>query len=214
MNLDKSGACSVLAAIHCINELKQPINVVGCLALAENIIGKECYKPSDVLTSYNGKTVEVVNTDAEGRLCLIDAITHVQRHYKPKIVVDIATLTGACGVALGLDTAGLFTNDEKLAETLLKCSSHVNERLWRLPILPEHVKAVKGSVADLRNSGTRYGGACSAAAFLKEFVEGETKWAHLDIAGPGMKSYSGSKLALGTGFGTQLMVDLAKSLMN
>eukprot|EP00826_Nyctotherus_ovalis_P016182 TRINITY_DN1466_c0_g1_i11.p1 TRINITY_DN1466_c0_g1~~TRINITY_DN1466_c0_g1_i11.p1 ORF type:complete len:495 (+),score=145.53 TRINITY_DN1466_c0_g1_i11:145-1629(+) len=212
MNLDKSGACNVLAAMHCISELKLPINVVGCLALAENIIGKECYKPSDILTSFSGKTVEVANTDAEGRLCLIDALTHVQRNYKPKVVIDIATLTGACLVALGLSTGGLFTNDDKLAESLLKCSSHVDESFWQLPVFPEHGKAMKGSVADLTNSGSRYAGASTAAAFLKEFIEGDTKWAHLDIVGPAIHTYGGSVLGLGTGFGMQTMVNFAKSL--
>lgn len=213
MNLDKSGACNVLAALHCINELKLPVNVVGCLALAENIIGKDCYKPGDILTSANGKTIEVTNTDAEGRLCLIDGMTHVQRTFKPKVVIDIATLTGACLIALGMNVAGLFSNDDNLADTLLKCSSCVGEPIWRLPIFPEYTKSLKGSIADLRNTSTRYGGASIAAAFLKEFVEGDTKWAHLDVAGPAMKSFSGSVLALGTGFGTQVMVDLAKSLI-
>lgn len=214
MNLDKSGACNVLAALHCINELKLPINVVGCLALAENIIGKDCYKPGDILTSANGKTVEVTNTDAEGRLCLIDGMTHVQRTFKPKVVIDIATLTGACMVALGMNVAGLFSNDDDLAEILLKCSSCVNETFWRLPIFPEYTKSLKGSIADLKNTSTRYGGASIAAAFLKEFVEGDTKWAHLDVAGPAIKPLGGSVLGLGTGFGTQIMVGLAKSLIS
>jgi len=215
MNLDKSGACSVFAAVYCINALKLPINVVGCLALAENAIGKECYKPGDVLTAFSGKTVEIVNTDAEGRLCLADAMGHVQKFFKPKIMIDIATLTGACMVALGLNVAGMFTDDEKLAETLIKCSSHVGEKLWRFPLWSEYSKKMVGAVADLKNSGGTYSGISASAAFLKEFVEGETKWAHLDIAGPAMKSHSASPLiSLGTGFGTKLMVELAKSLIS
>jgi len=212
MTLDKSGACNVLAAIHCINELKLPINVIGCLALAENMIGKESYKPGDVLTSYSGKTVEITNTDAEGRLCLCDALTHMQKHYKPKIIIDMATLTGACVTALGSDTAGLFTNDDNLAEKLLKCSSCVDERMWRLPIFPEHTKSMKGVVADLKNSGGRYAGASTAAAFLKEFIEPNTKWAHMDIAGPATKSNQNSKVSLGTGFGTQTIINFTKLL--
>ncbi len=211
MHLDKSGACTVLAAMHCIAELGLPINVVGCLALAENAIGRNSYKPSDVLTSLNGKTVEITNTDAEGRLCLADALEHVQRYYKPDILIDVATLTGACMVALGEKTAGLFSNNDGLARSLLELSDQVGEPFWRLPILEEHVRAMKGRVADLKNSGNRWGGACTAAAFLQEFINKDVKWAHLDVAGPAMEESPKSKMSNGTGFSTQLLVHFAKS---
>ncbi len=212
MHLDKSGACAVLAAMSCISALRLPINVVGCLALAENAIGRNSYKPSDVLTAHNGKTVEVTDTDAEGRLCLADALCHVQSYYKPDILVDVATLTGACRVALGDKTAGLFSNNEELAKRVLGLGQEVGEPFWRLPILEEHVEAMKGRVADLKNYGNRYGGACTAAAFLQEFINKDSKWAHLDILGPAIQSSSKSKMSNGTGFGTQVLVHLAKSL--
>ena len=179
------------------------------LAFAENAIGKDVYKPGDIIKSLKGLTVEIGNTDAEGRLVLADALTYTCSEYKPKKVIDIATLTGAVMVALGKQTAGLFSNDDDLAKALLASSDAVNEPIWRLPIVDEHRESIKRLHADLNNKGkSPYGGSSIAAAFLEKFVEkgvnGETpKWAHLDIAGACMDE---SKTC--TGFGAAILLDL------
>ena len=184
---DKNGACAVIGALHGVLQLKPKVNIVFVMGFAENAIDSKSYKPGDIITSRKGLTVEIGNTDAEGRLVLADTFTYVQDKFKPKVLIDLATLTGACMVALGQDTAGLFSNDDNLAETLLSSSKSVFEPLWRLPIMQEHRDAMKSNFADLNNKGsTRYGGASQAAAFLERFIEKETKWAHLDIAGPAM----------------------------
>ena len=156
-----------------------------------------------------GYTVEIGNTDAEGRLVLADTMTYVQKEFKPKQMIDLATLTGACMVALGGETAGLFTNDDTLSENLVKSSERTFEPIWRLPIMDEHRETMKGKQSDLSNSGkSRYGGASSAAAFLEKFVEKDVKWAHLDIAGPSMRSAAKPPSCVNsTGFGAQLLID-------
>ena len=157
---DKNGACAVIGALHGVIELKPKINIVFVMGFAENAIDSKSYKPGDIITSRKGLTVEIGNTDAEGRLVLADTFTYVQDHFKPKVLIDLATLTGACMVALGQETAGLFSNDDKLAETLLESSKAVFEPLWRLPIMQEHRDAMKSNFADLNNKGSsRYGGA-------------------------------------------------------
>ncbi|OMJ93826.1 hypothetical protein SteCoe_3152 [Stentor coeruleus] len=207
MYLDKSGACAALGAFKWVVENKIKINLVCTLALAENAISSRSYKPLDILTSLKGKTVEIGNTDAEGRLCLADALTYTQQKYKPSTIIDLATLTGACVVALGEETAGAFGNNSKLIGKLKNAGSFYQENIWEMPINEEHEKTIKGKNADISNIGkSRYGGACSAAAFLKHFIEKGVNWAHLDIAGPAMsKSDRGQFSAGGTGFGVQLL---------
>ena len=187
MHMDMHGAATVLGAMAAMGRLRPKVNVVACVALAENAIGAKAVKPNAILRSAMGMTVEVGNTDAEGRLCLGDAIWYVQEHHSPDTVIDVATLTGACVVALGEYTAGLFANNDHLAEALADAGDGCFERCWRLPILPEHTEELKGGYADLRSIGAgREGGSCTAAAFLGEFVRDGVAWAHLDIAGAGM----------------------------
>ena len=157
---DKNGACAVLGALHGSLKLKPRKNIVFVVGLAENAIDSTSYKPGDIITSMKGLTVEIGNTDAEGRLVLADTFTYVQREFKPKKLIDLATLTGACMVALGNETAGMFSNDDKMVDQLLESSKRTFEPLWRLPIMDEHREAMKSPYADLNNSGkTRYGGA-------------------------------------------------------
>lgn len=207
MYLDKSGACAALGAFKWAVENNIKINLVCTLALAENAISSRSYKPLDIITSLKGKTVEIGNTDAEGRLCLADALTYTQQKYNPSTIIDLATLTGACVVALGEETAGAFGNNSELIGKLKNAGSFYQEKIWEMPINEEHEKTIKGKSADISNIGkSRYGGACSAAAFLKHFIEKGVDWAHLDIAGPAMsKSDRGQFSAGGTGFGVQLL---------
>ena len=161
----------------------------------------------------NGLTVEIGNTDAEGRLVLADTFTYVQKEFKPKQMVDLATLTGACVVALGNETAGLFSNDDDLKTEIEGASKHVFEPVWHLPIADEHKETIKGSYGDISNTGkSRYGGASSAAAFLQNFVEKDVKWAHIDIAGPAMaKAPKPPICGDQTGFGAALMLNFIKN---
>jgi len=172
MHLDKGGACAVMGALRGALDLNLQKNVVFVMALAENAIGAGVYKPGDIIKSLKGHTVEVGNTDAEGRLVLADAITYTCREYKPEKLVDIATLTGSIMVALGEETAGLFANDDKMADDLLKAGKDTGETLWRMPVMAEHRKGVKRAASDLNNCGkSRYADASSAAAFLELFLE-------------------------------------------
>lgn len=183
MKGDKSGACNVLGIMKGISELAPKVEVHGFLALAENMPSGTAFRPDDIIRARNGKTIEIDNTDAEGRLILADALC-VASELKPDVIIDMATLTGACAVALGNWTAGLFTADDKLCEELLASSQRRGERFWRLPMDDEKIKEkLKSKFADLINSGGRYGGATFAALFLSEFVEPSIAWAHLDIAG-------------------------------
>lgn len=160
MYCDKGGACAIIGALHGVLALKPKKNIIFSCAFAENAIDANSYKPSDIIKSMKGLTVEIGNTDAEGRLVLADTMTYVQRSYSPKRMIDIATLTGACIIALGTDTAGLFTMDDEMADDLLKCGKVSFEDLWRLPITDEHRNQMKGGQSDLCNIGkNRYGGA-------------------------------------------------------
>jgi len=207
MYCDKAGACTTLAAFKWAVEMQVPVNLTCALALAENSVSSKAYKPQDIITSLKGLTVEIGHTDAEGRLCLADAMTYVQRNHKPDVMVDLATLTGACVVALGDEMAGIFGNDKKLVEEIIQSGEHYKEAIWHLPITKHHQDNIKGKVADLSNSGkTGYGGASTAAAFLKNFVEKGVKWAHIDIAGPAHSKKSWDQFPMGgTGFGVQTL---------
>jgi len=212
MYLDMSGSAAVLSAIKAVALLQLPIKLVVALALAENAIDGNAYKPHVILQTKKG-SVEVSNTDAEGRLCLADAFTVVQEDYKVTQLVDIATLTGACVVALGECAAGLFVNDDKLAPAFIQAGKDVFERCWHLPILPEHVDDLKCTYSDFKSCGKgREAGASTAAAFLQKFIDEGVEWAHLDIAGPAMYSKPrGHMPEGGTGFGVQLLVQYLQS---
>lgn len=203
MYVDNHGAATVLGALKAIAELGIKKNLVVALCLAENSISERAYLPGSIIKSYNGKTVEIGNTDAEGRLVLGDGLTYIQKHYNPTHVIDVATLTGACVVALGEHAAGMFTNDVEFGNEIVASGKKVDEVLWPLPILEEHVEEIKGKESDIKNTGKgRYGGASTAAAFLKEFIEKDVKWVHLDIAGP---SKIGDNTA--SGFGVESLVE-------
>lgn len=202
MKFDMSGAATVLGALRAIAELKLPINVVGIIAACENMPNGRAVKPSDIVTTMSGQTVEVLNTDAEGRLVLCDAITY-SRRFKPAAVVDVATLTGACVIALGNHFSGLMSNDDALAEELRAAGLRADDRAWGLPIGEEYVDQLKSNFADFANIGGREAGACTAAAFLSKFAQ-DLRWAHLDIAGTAW--LSGSQKS-STGRPVPLLVD-------
>jgi leucyl aminopeptidase len=181
MKFDMGGGAAVLGTVRAIAELKLPINVVAIVAAAENMPDGKAVKPADIVTTMSGQTVEILNTDAEGRLVLCDAITF-SRRYKPAAVVDVATLTGACIVALGNHISGLMSNTPALAQELEAAGIRADDRAWRLPIGEEFVDQLKSNFADIANVGGREGGACTAASFLGKFAKDLT-WAHLDVAG-------------------------------
>jgi leucyl aminopeptidase len=209
MHLDKGGAAAVIGAMRALATVRPPVKVVGVLALAENAIDAKSFKPYAILESYAG-SVQNMNTDAEGRLCLADALTFVQNEYKPTHVLNIATLTGHCCLALGEYAAGLFSNSNELATQLTKLGSKHAERLWRLPILPEHHVETTGEDADISSMGPRPAGASTAAAFLEKFIQPGVQWAHLDIAGTGMGlSVRGYIPKNATGFGMQTLFEFA-----
>lgn len=184
MKLDMSGAAAVIGTLMNAIALDLKKNILFVCGIAENVTGSASYKPGDVLTSYSGKTVEVANTDAEGRLVLADAMSYVIKNYNPSRLIDIATLTGACIVALGHNYTGLMTTDDQFAQQLTRSAKETDDRVWRLPIYPELNESVKSQIADIRNLGTPKGagGTITAAEFLRQFTE-EKPWAHLDIAG-------------------------------
>jgi len=181
MKLDKSGGIAVLGAMKALAELAPHVNVYGIVPSAENMPSGTSYRPGDIINTFSGKTVEVQNTDAEGRMILCDAISYAVKQ-KCDIIIDIATLTGACVVALGKYMAGLMGNNKGLIKDLQKASQASGEKVWQMPSGEEYAKEMKSKIADLKNIGSRWGGACTAAAFLRQFA-GDTKWAHLDIAG-------------------------------
>lgn len=183
MKCDMAGAATVLGAVRAIARLKIPINVVGIMGLVENMVGPDSYKLGDVLTARSGRTIEVLNTDAEGRLVLADALD-VAVEMKPERIVDLATLTGACVVALGTEVTGAMTNNQELCDQLLSAAGHAGEDAWQLPMFPEFGKQIRSEIADIKNIGEgRWGGAITAAKLLEEFVA-DVPWVHLDIAGP------------------------------
>ncbi|HEV8629491.1 MAG TPA: leucyl aminopeptidase [Thermoanaerobaculia bacterium] len=210
MKWDKSGACTVLGLVQAVARLKLPLHLQAYLPLAENMPGGGSYRPGDIVRTHSGKTVEVLNTDAEGRIILADALSWAAEQ-KPDYIVEYSTLTGACVVALGNTGAGLYTPSDELAAALLRSAESAGERLWRMPLWPEFKESLKGSHGDLRNVAGRWGGANTAAAFLSHFVGDVQRWAHLDIAGPAyIGGDDGERGA--TGYGVALTVDWLRSL--
>ena len=215
MKYDKSGGAVVMGIMKAIAKLKLPINVVGVVPAAENMPSGASYRPGDVIRFYNGKTAEIINTDAEGRLILADALAYAVKNYNPKLIIDFATLTGACVIALGTKAAGLFTNRDEYAEKLSKLGDEIGERVWRLPLWDEYYEQIKSEIADLKNVGGRPAGAITAAAFLSKFVD-EKPWVHLDIAGVAWTQETSTEKSYipkgATGFGVRLAVEFLKSL--
>jgi len=212
MKFDKSGGIAVLATMKAVAELGLPLTVWGLVPSAENLPSGTSYRPGDIITTFSGKTVEVLNTDAEGRLILCDALAYAAKQ-KADVIVDVATLTGACMVALGHHKAGLMSNDDDLVGQLERAAEESGEKVWHLPSGDEYADEMKSKVADLKNIGSRWGGACTAAAFLRQFI-GETTWAHLDIAGMDLFQQSNEYAAAGsTGFGVRLLTTYLMNLI-
>ncbi|HYN99115.1 MAG TPA: leucyl aminopeptidase, partial [Actinomycetota bacterium] len=207
MKMDCSGGAAVIAAMTALPALAPKVRVVAAVALAENMPGGNAVKPGDVIRHYGGHTSEVLNTDAEGRLVLADALAWMAEQ-KPDAMVNIATLTGAMAVALGTRVAGVLSNRKELSDELLKSSERTGEPLWAMPLVDDYRKLMTSTVADIKNiSGIRQGGAITAGLFLRDFV-GDTPWAHLDIAGPAWVDKPEHYLAAGaTGYGTRLLLD-------
>ena len=211
MKYDMAGAGAVIGLMKALASRKARANVIGVVGLVENMPDGNAQRPGDVVTTMSGQTIEVINTDAEGRLLLADAL-HYSRRFKPDAVVDMATLTGACVVALGTHASGLMSNDKSLARQLLKVSDACGERIWELPLFEEYYRMVESKVADVRNSSGRDAGASTAGAFLGHFIKG-VPWAHLDIAGTAWRQAPlGYNPRGATGAGVRLMVDLALSM--
>lgn len=207
MKDDMSGAAAILGIMNAVAELKPNIEVHGIIAACENMVSGKSYKPGDILTAMNGKTIEVDNTDAEGRLTLADALCYAENLNVDKII-DVATLTGACLVALGHFASGIMGNNNELIEEIQECAQKVGENYWQLPLWDEHMDSLKSDIADMKNTGSRYGGASVAAAFLNNFVK-DTKWAHLDVAATAFleKPYKGFSKG-GTGVSVRTLLEL------
>jgi leucyl aminopeptidase len=211
MKFDMCGAAAVIGTIEAAAKLGLPIKLTGAIPSTDNLPSGSAYKPGEIITMMNGKTVEIVNTDAEGRMILGDAL-HWASQQKPDHMLDYATLTGACVVALASEAAGLFTSDDELARKLIESGERVGERLWRLPEWDDYKDLVRSEWADIKNSGGRWGGAITAAIFLKEFVTCPS-WAHLDIAGTAYAEHETSREAKGaTGAGVRVTIEFLESL--
>jgi len=216
MKFDKCGGCTVLGIMKSISELKLPINVVGIVPSVENMPGGESYRPGDIIKLYGGKTAEILNTDAEGRLILADALSYGEKHYSPKTIIDFATLTGACIVALGTNVAAIVSNDEKLTKKINDSSKRTTEEVWELPLNQDYMDMIKSDVADMKNVGIgKAAGTITAAAFLKNAIE-DTPWAHIDIAGvawtQGATKEKPYNTKGATGFGVRLILDYLQKL--
>jgi leucyl aminopeptidase len=213
MKSDMSGAAAVAAALITAARLKTKVNLIGAIPIVENMPSGQATRPGDIIRSYAGKTIEIGNTDAEGRLILIDAMAYVLERYKPQLLIDLATLTGACVVALGEKIAGVFSNDEDLAASITAAGEKTHERCWRMPLPEDYKELLKSDFADINNiPSSRWGSAITAALFLSEFV-GDTRWAHIDIAGPAYlkkeDAYCGPG---GSGFGVRLLMELLEGV--
>ena len=208
MKWDKCGGCAVLGILRAAALLRLPVNLIGIIAAAENMPGAASYRPGDIVTTRNGNTIEVINTDAEGRVILADALACACEH-RPRAIVDFATLTGACVVALGHNIAGLMGNDAALRKRIQRASEATGEPVWELPLVDEFRDMVRSDAATVKNSAGRYGGTLTGAAFLQAFVEEGVPWAHLDIAGPAWASDAKPYQEKGaTAFGVRLMIEL------
>lgn len=213
MKSDMAGAAAVLATMQVVGKLNLPLRVIGIAPATENMPDGQAYHPADVITASNGKTIEIISTDAEGRLILADALAYAAQ-VQPRAVVDLATLTGACVIALGsMVAAGLFSNDDALRDRLLNASQATGERLWPMPLYEDYRQKIKSDVADLKNSGGRYGGVGTSAIFLREFTS--YPWAHLDIAGMALAEKDEGYIPRGgTGFGVRLLIEFLRGWLS
>ena len=212
MTYDMAGSAAVVGLMKTLALRKAKINAVGVVGLVENMVSGIAQRPGDIVKSYSGKTIEVLNTDAEGRLVLADALTYTEKKFKPKFIIDLATLTGAIIVSLGSEYAGLFSNDEKLSKQIINAGNKVEEKLWRMPLHKNYDKLINSKNADMQNINYVGGaGSTTAAQFLQRFILNNTPWAHLDIAGMAFSKYGGSLNSGGaTGFGVRLLNELVE----
>jgi len=213
MKMDMSGAAAVAATLISAAKMKPKIRIIGAIPLVENMPSGDAARPGDIISGYNGKTIEINNTDAEGRLILADAISYVLKEHIPDILIDVATLTGACVVALGEKIAGLFSPDDELADKIIQSAKRTGERCWRMPLPEDYRELLKSEFADISNmSSSKWGGAITAALFLSEFIK-DTRWAHIDIAGPAYTKKETDYCGVGgTGFGVRLLCNLIQKL--
>lgn len=213
MKSDMGGGAAVLGAVELAARLKLDIHVVGLVACAENAVDADSYRPGDVINSYSGKTIEIIDTDAEGRLVLADALAYIKKNYSPEYIIDLATLTGSAVMSLGYSAGALFSNDDHLADTISECGFTVDERVWRMPLFEDFETDLESDIADVRNfSGKPLAGAITAAKFLEFFVKDHPKWAHLDIAGVAFGDSEFSKMKSAKGYGPRLLVEVMKKL--
>jgi leucyl aminopeptidase len=210
MKGDMGGAACVTGLLHALASRKAAVNAIGAIGLVENMPDGAAQRPGDIVAAMSGTTIEIINTDAEGRLVLADVLWHVQSAFKPAFIVDLATLTGAILVALGQEYAGLFSNNDELAQRLTEAGTQTGEKVWRMPMGPAYEKMIESKFADIKNTGGRHAGSISAAQFLQRFVN-DTPWAHLDIAGTAMSSPAGDlNQSWGSGWGVRLLDRLVK----
>jgi len=212
MKYDMGGSAVVVGLMKSFALRKAKINAVGVVGLVENMPDGNAQRPGDIVKSYSGKTIEVLNTDAEGRLVLADALTYTEEKFKPRFIIDLATLTGAIIMALGEEYAGLFSNNDELSKNIFKASENVNEKVWRLPLHKNYDKLIDSSIADVQNINYAGGaGSITAAQFLQRFILNKTPWAHLDIAGMAFSKKAANLNPGGaTGFGVRLLNNLVK----
>src|SRR6516164_3317066 len=210
MKGDMAGAATVAGLMHALASRKAKVNAIGAIGIVENMPDGKAQRPGDIVTTMSGQTIEIINTDAEGRLVLADVLHYVNKRFKPRFMINLATLTGAIIVALGQEYAGMFSNDDKLVERLNKAGEATGERVWRMPLGPEYDKQIDSKFADMKNTGGRWGGAITAAQLLQRFV-GKTPWAHLDIAGTALGSpQTDINKSWGSGWGVRLLERLVE----
>ena len=213
MKYDKSGGMDILAVLIAASNLKLNVHIVGIIAAAENMISRDATRPDDIIVTMSGLSVEIISTDAEGRMVLADALTYAQNYYQPKAIIDIATLTGGIIVALGRNRAGIMSNNSELTARLCKSGEETSEFLWRLPLDNEYFDLIKGDDADLKNAGGREASSIMGGMFLKQFVKDEIPWAHIDIAGTSVTEKELPYTPKGaTGFGVRLLINYLESL--
>ena len=213
MKSDMGGAAAVLGAVELIAKRKLPIRVIGFIPATDNSVDALAIKPGDVIGSYSGQTIEVLNTDAEGRLVLADGLAYAIKHYNPDVIIDLATLTGSVIRALGTYCAGLFTKNDDLAAALIASGLNTGERLWRLPMWDEYADEMKSEIADIKNlSDKPTAGAITAAKFLEHFTSNHAKWAHIDIAGTAFKANGVSRSHTATAFGVRLLYNFVDEM--
>jgi leucyl aminopeptidase len=213
MKSDMAGAGAVLGVMEMVAKLQLPIRLVGVIPCTENCVDGFSLKPSEVISSYSGKTIEIIDTDAEGRLILADGLSYIKKNYNPEIIVDLATLTGNCIMALGYAAAALLSNNDDLTDELLKNGQETGEKLWRMPLWDDYKDMMKSDIADIKNlSSAPVAGAITAAKFLEVFIDGHTKWAHLDIAGMAFGDSEFSSMKSATAYGVRLLTTWLRSL--